>query len=63
MNRSSFYEGLEIKYKNYYGVVQFISDEYITMCISFGRKTMSDICMLVYEEEWKNIKLYKESNK
>lgn len=63
MNPSSFYQGLTVKYKDYYGTVNFVSDEYITICINFGSKTMNDLCILVYEEDWKNIKLYKESNK
>jgi hypothetical protein len=63
MNPSSFYQGLSVKYKGYYGTVNFVSDEYITICINFGNKSMNDLCILVYEEDWKNIKLYKESNK
>lgn len=60
----SFAEGLEVQYKNNIGTIRFICDSYITICISkFPNERRRDVCILVYRENFNQIKLLKESSK
>lgn len=58
-----FSAGLEVYYKNNHGYVDFVCEKYITICISEGITKDRNVCMLVYPNEYKQIKLVKESNK
>ena len=58
-----FSSGLEVFYKNFYGTVNFICDTYITITVVKSDYPESDINVLVYRENWKHIKLLKESSK
>lgn len=57
MNQDSFYEGLSIKYKSHSGIVKFICDEYLTMCIQANPDPLKDVCILIFHEKWKDIEL------
>jgi hypothetical protein len=59
----TFYKGLEVRYNDYVGIVDFICEHYITICLSKMDHRSKDVCMLVYRPCWKNIKLGKESDK
>jgi hypothetical protein len=59
----TFYQGLEVKYKDHVGFVDFICDQYITICLrQFDHRSRS-VCMLVYYSEWKDVELLKQSDK
>ena len=57
MSKDAFYEGLEIKYKGFIGHIKFISDEYLTMCIHTNSDPLKDVCILIYDEQLKDIEL------
>lgn len=60
---TTFYKGLNVKYKDHIGVVEFISDQYITICIKRLEHKSKDVCLLVYPQQWKDVQLLKESEK
>jgi hypothetical protein len=60
---TTFYKGLNVKYKDHVGVVEFISDQYITICIDRLGHRSRDVCLLVYPNQWKDVQLLKESEK
>jgi hypothetical protein len=59
----NFSEGLNVKYRNTYGIINFLSEKYLTMTIKNGNVPVNDVNILVYPENWKEIKLIKESEK
>ena len=63
VTHETFYEGLEVTYKNNTGIVRFVCDEYITVCIMVGEFAPNDLCLLVYKDNWCDVRLLKESNK
>lgn len=64
MSRISFSEGLEVYYKQHFGVVRFVSEKYITICTKvFPGQRVRDVCLLVYPENYHLVTLVKESEK
>ena len=64
MSKFTFTEGLQVYYKEIYGVVRFVSDQYITVCVrTFPNERVRDICLVVYPDQFKEITLAKESTK
>jgi len=59
----TFYQGLEVQFKNYTGFVDFISEHYITICLRQLEHKSKDVCMLVYRDQWKDVQLLKQSGK
>jgi hypothetical protein len=61
MNQERFYEGLEegleVSYKDCRGHIRFMSENYLTICIHTNPDPMKDVCILVYQPDWKNIKI------
>lgn len=50
--------GLEVEYRGHVGVINFIDELYLTVCIKKKEGDMiSDVCMVVYPNQWENIKL------
>ena len=52
-----FTEGIPVKYKNCTGVIEFVCDEYVTVCIETYDDKFRSVCMLVYSDEWKDIEI------
>lgn len=59
----NFSEGVEVKYRNSYGTINFISEKYVTITIKSGDRPVHDVNILVFKEHWHEIKLLKESEK
>ena len=59
----AFYQGLEVRYKDNVGFVDFICDKYITICVSRFEQRSKNVCLLVYASQWKDVKLLKQSDK
>lgn len=60
----TFDEGLIVQYKDHIGTVRFICDSYITVCVNkFPDDKRRDVCILVYKNNFNQIKLLKESSK
>ncbi len=57
MSKDAFYEGLEIRYKHLTGHVKFVCDEYITLCIHTNENPLKDVCVLIFNNQWKDIEL------
>jgi hypothetical protein len=60
---TTFYKGLNVRYRDHVGVVEFMCDQYITICIQRLEHKSKDVCFLVYQSEWKNVELLKQSEK
>jgi hypothetical protein len=60
---TTFYQGLNVKYRDHVGVVEFICDQYITICIKRLEHRSKDVCLLVYPPQWKEVQLLKQSEK
>jgi hypothetical protein len=59
----TFYSGLEVRYGQHVGFVDFMCEQYITICLSkFGERSR-DVCILIYPAQWKEVQLLKESEK
>lgn len=63
MISSSFAKGLNVEYKNRNGIIRFVSEFYLTICIQVNSSKSRDVCLVVPPYEWDNIKLNKESRK
>jgi hypothetical protein len=63
MSNITFAEGIEVYYRGTYGVVDFICEKYITICISKSEYKSKDVCLLVYPSQFGEITLAKESGK
>ena len=60
---TTFYEGLNVKYKHHVGTVSFVCEKYITVCIKAFEDRSKNVCLLVYPEQWEQIQLLKQSEK
>jgi hypothetical protein len=60
---TTFYQGLDVKYRNHVGVIEFMCDKYITICINRLGHRSKDVCLLVYQPQWNEVQLLKESEK
>jgi hypothetical protein len=60
---TTFYKGLEVRYMDYVGVVDFMCDQYITICLRRLGHRSKDVCMIVYQPQWKDVELLKQSDK
>jgi hypothetical protein len=55
--------GLEVQYRDHIGIIRFVDEDYITVCVSEFRDRSKDVCIVVYKEDYKNLRLLKESTK
>lgn len=64
MSKTTLTEGLEVYYKNFFGTIRFVCENYITVCIrTVPNERARDLCLIVYPNEHHLIKLAKESTK
>lgn len=63
MNVSTFYEGLDVRYRHNVGKIRFICESYVTVCVNTFDHRSRDVCILVYRNEWNDIELLKQSEK
>jgi hypothetical protein len=63
MTEISFVRGLEVYYDGMYGIVDFICEKYITVCVRVMDHKSMNVCILVYPSKFHLIKLVKESEK
>jgi hypothetical protein len=62
----TFTENLLVRYKEHTGVIRFISNQYVTICVETYDHKVRDVCMLVYPDQWKDIQIvndYEETEK
>ena len=60
---TTFYSGLDVKYKEQVGFVHFVCEKYITICLGQSEHRSKDVCILVYPSQWENVQLLKQSEK
>jgi len=60
---NSFATGVIVQYKEWVGEVRFVCKDYVSICTSIGKHISEDICVLVYRQNWANVRLLKESDK
>jgi hypothetical protein len=60
---TTFYQGLDVSYKEHIGKVDFVSNQYITICICQLEERSRSVCILVYPHQWQDVRLLKESEK
>lgn len=59
-----FTEGIEAIYDEYLGVIKFVGNSYITLCVKiFPEEKVRNVCMLIYRNQYHKVKLLKESEK
>jgi hypothetical protein len=59
-----FTEGSLAQYKEHIGTIRFVCSSYLTLCISeFPQEPRRDVCILVYQYDFKKIKLLEEMQK
>lgn len=63
MTKISFSEGLEVHYKDMFGIVNFIGKTYVTICIKSFEDKVRNVCLVVPPTEYNLIQLAKESHK
>jgi len=59
----TFYSGLEVRYNQHVGFIDFICEKYITICLKKFEERSRSVCLLIYPEQWKEIELLKQSDK
>jgi hypothetical protein len=60
---TTFYSGLNVKYREQIGVVDFVCEKYITVCIKTFEHKSKNVCLLIYPQQWKEVQLLKQSEK
>ncbi len=63
MKKNTFSKGIEIDYLNFTGHITFVGDSYLTVCIQRFDHRVRDVNLLIYTNQWKDIRLKKESGK
>ena len=63
MPKITFAKGIEVYYRGMHGVVDFICEKYITVCICRLEHRSKDVCILVYPSQFDDVTLIKESTK
>lgn len=63
MNYNSFAEGLMVEYLHIFGPIKFICHKYITVCVNTENEKPRQTNILIYEEYWNDVKIYKQSSK
>jgi hypothetical protein len=56
-------EGTKVIYKQHMGVISFVCDHSICICVSRGEHRSHDVNLVVYRHDFNQIKLFKESEK
>ena len=55
--------GLEVIYKDHIGTIRFVDEHYVTLCINQFKERSRDVCIVINRENFKHLRLLKESDK
>jgi hypothetical protein len=58
-----FAEGTLVKYKQHIGTIAFVDDGCLTICIARNEHKSTEVRIVVYRSEFKDIELFKQSQK
>ena len=57
MKIDALHKGLEIRYKEHSGFINFVCDQYLTLCLPKYDEPLRNVCILIYPSQWKDIEL------
>ena len=64
MATPAFATGTQVEWRGHVGEIRFVDDIYLTICICVNREDrVRDVCLVVQNYHWNEIKLVKESTK
>ena len=64
MATPAFASGTQVEWRGHVGQIRFVDDIYLTICVSVNPgDRVRDVCLVVQNYQWDEIKLLKESNK
>lgn len=55
--------GLEVIYKDHIGTIRFVDEHYATLCVREFNQRNRDVCIVIHRENFKHLRLLKESDK
>jgi len=55
--------GLQVRYRNHIGKIRHVDTSYSTICIREFDERSRDVCILVFQDNYKEIFLLKESER
>jgi len=59
-----FATGTKVEWRGHVGEIRFVDDFYLTICVSVNPEDrVRDVCLVVHNYQWDDIKLVKESTK
>lgn len=58
-----FAEGMQVIYKDHVGYISFVCDYSVSICVCRGVTRAHDVNIVVYRSQFKDIRLFKESDK
>ena len=50
-----FAPGLEVTFKDICGIINFVDEQYLTICIKDQSGNMSNTCIVVYNFQWDEV--------
>ena len=60
----SFAPGAVVEWRGHVGEIRFVDDLYLTVCVCVNEQDrVRDVCIVVQNFQWNEIKLIKESTK
>lgn len=64
MASPAFAAGTQVEWRGHFGEIRFVDDIYLTICLSVNPEDRArDVCLVVHDYQWDEIKLVKESTK
>lgn len=55
LDTTIFYEKQSVMYNNIQGYVNFVCDDYITVCVRKGEHRSQDVCLIVYPYQYNQV--------
>lgn len=55
--------GLQVSYKTHIGTIRFVDEHYATLCVREFDQRNRDVCIVIHRENFKHLRLLKESDK
>jgi len=56
MRYEELIEDTEVSYHQFTGIIRFVSKHYVTLCIRTFSDRSRDVCLLVYSNQWGELK-------
>ena len=53
----TFITGTVVRYRDSIGIIEFVCDQYLTVCIKTHGDKFRTVCMLVHTDQWGDIEI------